>query len=94
MIHLAARYPRPQVIKKEKEGWLSADRYINLLLSSIKVYVLCSAESKEFDGSHSYHHFVGLCTDKSKSEKDGPLHARKMFCAYYACTMLKFANAK
>lgn len=40
--------------------------------------------------SKSDQEFVGLCEDSALAEKDGPIHAARLFCGCAACTLLKF----
>lgn len=90
VLHLSEFYPRPLVPKKDKTGWLAADRYIYCYYNPSKFTQFSVPESKGFEGSHSHHHFVGLCTDRGRAEKDGPIHARKLYCACSACMMFLF----
>lgn len=92
VLHLAAFYSRPTVCKStsKEPGWLAADRYIYCFYDTSKFTRFTVPESKGFSGSHSHHHFVGLCVDRAKAERDGPVHARHMFCSCYACIMHKF----
>jgi hypothetical protein len=38
--------------------------------------------------------YVGLCADRQRAERDGPLRTGRMFCACVSCSMLDFEHCK
>jgi hypothetical protein len=42
-----------------------------------------------FKGGQDHHRYIGLCEDRRKAEKDGPLRVAKLFCACDPCLLLK-----
>ena len=51
-------------------------------------------DSKGFKGSDFEQQYIGLCQDREKAEKDGPLQVRKGICNCDACVAERFHECK
>lgn len=91
VLYLAVHKQFPSIPKHMKRGWESADRYFYGFMDSSKFtkFAVPDADAKGW-GSKSFGEKVGLCTDRAKAEKEGPLHVRHSFCACKPCICLEF----
>ena len=81
----------PSIPKRLKKGWEAVDRYFFGFMDSklFTRFAVPDAEAKGW-GSKKVGEKVGLCTDKAKAEKEGPLVGRESFCACGPCILLNF----
>lgn len=85
----------PSIPKHLKKGWEAVDRYFFGFMDSklFTKFAVPDATAVGW-GSKSLSEKIGLCTDKAKAEKDGPLLARESFCACGPCIRLDFENCE
>ena len=77
--------------KEVKDGWQTATKYFwgYFDTASFTKRAVPDCEARGW-GCHDQHVYVGLCADRQRAERDGPLRTGRMFCACVPCTMLDF----
>jgi len=90
VLYLAKHKPGPSVDKADKTGWEAPGRYIWAFYDTAKFTKFTVPDSDGFKGGRDHHEFVGLCRDRQRAVRDGPLHVRMMFCACDPCLLLDF----
>lgn len=87
--YLALTKQTPTVAKADKSGWEAPGRYIWAYYDTSKFTKFTVPDASSFKGCQENHRFIGLCEERSKAERDGPLRAVKLFCACDPCLLFR-----
>lgn len=95
VLYLADQRRTPSVAKSAKDGWQAATKYFmgyfDTSLFTKRSVPDCEARGW---GCHEQHVYIGLCADRQRAERDGPLRTGKMFCSCVPCSMLDFERCE
>lgn len=95
VLHLAMHRRAPSVAAAAKDGWQAATKYLWGFFDTAKFTkrAVPDCEAKGW-GCHDQHVYAGLCLDRQRAERDGPLRTGPMFCACVPCSMLDFTHCE
>ena len=95
LLFLADHRRAPSVAQAAKDGWQAATKYLWGYYDTAKFSkrAVPDCEARGW-GCHDQHVYAGLCADRQRAERDGPLRTGRMFCSCAPCTQLDFGHCK
>ena len=95
VMYLADHRRRPSVAQEAKSGWQASTKYFWGFFDTSRFTKgrVPDCEARGW-GCHDQHVYAGLCADRQRAERDGPLRTGPMFCACDPCTRLDFAHCE
>jgi|TARA_B110001469_G_scaffold89753_1_gene85184 hypothetical protein len=95
VLFLADHRRAPSVAQEAKDGWGAATKYFWGYMDTAKFSKRAVPDCEARGWScHDQHVYVGLCADRQRAERDGPLRTGRMFCACVPCSMLDFEHCE
>jgi len=86
------RKPTPSTPKHQNAAWEGVSRIFWGYLDPKKFTKGTVPDADGFNGSKGHQHFIGLCPERGKAEREGPLRASFLPCSCDACLVIDFAS--
>ena len=92
--YLAWHKPSPGTPKEKNHNWEGVSRIFWGYMDPSKFSKYTVPDADGFDGSKGHQRFVGLCPERIRAEREGPLRASFLPCSCNPCLLFDFDNCE